>query len=137
MSPRANDTHHSRVSTLMIDCLDAHFDEALAFWSEALGLPPGRRPAAGQRYVDLGSIRGPLYIRLQRVKDHAGFHLDIETDDMNAERQRLETAGARTKYKVKRWWVMEDPSGNPFCLIRPESDAFPRNARAWPTAKDE
>lgn len=127
--------HHSRVSTLMIDALDEHFDDALAFWSEALGLSPTRRPTEGQRYVTLGEIEGPLFIRLQRVEKNPGFHLDVETDDMRAERARMEAAGAHPKYKVKRWWVMEDPSGNPFCLIRPESGEFPGNANEWKTMK--
>ena len=113
----------------MIDCLDEHFDEAVEFWSEALGLAA---TVDDGRYVTLGEIRGPLFIRLQRVKTDAGFHLDIETDDFGAERKRLEAAGGRTKYRVKRWWVMEDPSGNPYCLVRPESDSFPRNAKSWP-----
>ena len=124
-------THHSRVSTLMIDCLDAHFDEALAFWSAALGLSPARRPAEGQRYVKLGKLEGPLFVRLQRVESEPGFHLDIETDDLAAERDRLLAAGGHTKYRVQRWWVMEDPSGNPFCVIRRESEGFPDNATEW------
>ena len=74
----------------MIDCLDEHFDEAVEFWSEALGLAA---TVDDGRYVTLGEIRGPLFIRLQRVKTDAGFHLDIETDDFGAERKRLEAAG--------------------------------------------
>ncbi len=124
-------THHSRVSTLMIDCLDAEFESSLAFWSAALGLAQPRRPQANQRYVTLGQIEGPLFVRAQRVARDPGYHLDIETDDQRAERRRLEAAGGRAKYRVKRWWVMEDPSGTPFCLVRPESDDFPDNAAAW------
>lgn len=119
--------HHSRISTLMIDCRDAEFDAALAFWSQALGLSP-RKPRAGQRYVTLGRIEGPLYIRLQRVAHDPGYHLDIETDDLRAETGRLEAAGARRKYRIKRWWVLEDPAGNAFCVIRPESEDFPDHA---------
>lgn len=127
--------HHSRVSTLMIDCLDEQFDAALAFWSEALGLAPERRPREGERYVTLGRIDGPLFIRLQRVDSDPGFHIDIETEAMQSEVARLEAAGARRKYKVKRWWVLEDPSGNPFCVIRPESDGFPAAAQRWQSNK--
>ena len=123
--------HHSRVSTLMIDCVDAHFDEALAFWSAALGLSPARRPQKGQRYVTLGKIEGPLFVRLQRVDKDPGYHLDVETDAMREEVERLEAAGAQRKYRIQRWWVLEDPSGNPFCVIRPESEGFPDNANDW------
>lgn len=123
--------HHSRVSTLMIDCLEDEFDESVAFWSEALGLQPARRPAAGQRYLTLGELPGTVLVRLQRVSRDPGFHLDLETDSQAAETARLEAAGARRKYRIKRWWVMEDPSGTPFCVIGPESDDFPANARTW------
>lgn len=110
-----------RVSTLMIDCLDQHFDASLAFWSAALELPVQRRPAAGQRYVSLGTLSGPLFVRLQRVAADPGVHLDMECRSPAAERRRLEADGARTHARVKRWWVMEDPSGTRFCLVRPES----------------
>ena len=123
--------HHSRLSTLMIDCLDDEFSDSIAFWSGALGLKPARRPAANERYVTLGRIDGPLYVRLQRVSKDPGYHLDIESDDLPAEVQRLEGHGAARKYRIKRWWVLEDPSGNAFCVIRPESDKFPRGAKRW------
>lgn len=112
--------HHSRISTLMIDCLEEDFEAALAFWWKALGLRP-RWPQPGQRYVTLGPIEGPLTVRLQRVARDPGYHLDIETDDLRAETRRLEAAGATRKYRIRRWWVMEDPAGNAFCVIRPES----------------
>jgi hypothetical protein len=125
--------HHSRLSTLMIDCLDSEFEVSLAFWSEALGLPRSRRPAKNQRYVTLGKIDAPLFVRLQRVDANPGYHLDIESDDMPAEVARLESHGAELKRRVKRWWVVKDPSGNAFCVIRPESENFPRNANRWET----
>ncbi|MEX2494888.1 MAG: VOC family protein [Woeseia sp.] len=123
--------HHSRISTLMIDCLDSEFEESLAFWSQALGMAVARKPASRQRYVTLGKIEGPFYLRLQRVSREPGYHLDVESDDPGAEIRRLEGIGARRKRRVKRWWVAEDPSGNAFCIIRPESDVFPGNARRW------
>jgi Glyoxalase-like domain len=125
--------HHSRLSTLMIDCLDSEFEASVEFWSEALGLPEPRRPAKNQRYLTLGKIEAPLFVRLQRVDANPGYHLDIESDDLAAEVMRLESHGAKHKRRVKRWWVVRDPSGNAFCVIRPESDNFPRNARRWAT----
>lgn len=123
--------HHSRISTVMIDCLDDSFEASLEFWSSALGLPPARRPSAGQRYVTLGELPGTVLVRLQRVSRDPGFHLDLETDSRRDETARLEAAGGRRKYRVKRWWVMEDPSGNPFCVIGPESKGFPADANQW------
>lgn len=123
--------HHSRVSTLMIDCFDDRFTESLDFWATALGLKPARRPTPDQRYVTLGEIQGPLIVRLQKVAKDPGFHLDIESDRVGDEVKRLEAAGARRKYRIKSWWVLEDASGNPFCVIRPESKSFPEFTRQW------
>lgn len=123
--------HHSRVSTLMIDCLADRFNESIDFWTRALGFSRTRRPAGDQRYITLGRIEGPLFVRLQKVDKNPGYHLDIETDRVGAEADRLEAAGARRKYRLKRWWVLEDPSGTPFCVIRPESDDFPKGANQW------
>ncbi len=129
-------THHSRVSTLMIDCHADRFEESIDFWRRALGLPKPRRPAPNQRYLTLGQIEGPLFVRLQKVENSPGYHLDIESDRVGAEADRLESAGARRKYRIKRWWVLEDPSGNAFCVIRPESDGFPDGANRWEDQHD-
>lgn len=118
----------------MIDCPADRFDESLEFWARALGLPKPRRLAEGERYMTLGRIEGPLFVRLQKVEDDPGYHLDIESDRIDAEADRLEAAGATRKYRIKRWWVLEDPSGNALCVIRPESDGFPDNARRWENA---
>jgi len=37
--------------------------------------------------------------------------LDIETDDVEAEVKRLGALGARRVKQIKRWWVMEAPTG--------------------------
>lgn len=126
--------HHSRVSSLLIDCLADGFNESIDFWTRALGFPRPRRPSRRQRYVTLGRIDGPLFVRLQKVDKDPGYHLDIETDRVGAEADRLEAAGAKRKYRLKRWWVLEDPSGTPFCVIRPESDDFPQGANRWEDA---
>lgn len=128
---RKSSSHHSRISTLMIDCLAERFDESIGFWCSALGFSRIRRPSNNQRYVTLGRIDGPLFVRLQKVDKNPGYHLDIESDRVGAEANRLEAAGARRKYRLKRWWVLEDPSGTPFCVIRPESDNFPQGANRW------
>jgi predicted enzyme related to lactoylglutathione lyase len=123
--------HRSRLSTFMIDCLEESFDDSVAFWSEALGLPPARKPSANQRYLTLGTIAGPIHVRMQKVNSDPGYHLDIETDDVSGEVQRLENHGGTRKYRIKRWWVMEDPTGNAFCVVRPESEKFPSGAKRW------
>jgi hypothetical protein len=58
------------------------------------------------------------------------MHLDLETDDIEAEVQRLEALGA-TRYDHQQergfdFWVMRDPWGNEFCVLHSE---LPRAAR--------
>jgi hypothetical protein len=44
-------------------------------------------------------------------------HLDIHTDDVDAEVARLEGLGAKRVQQVQTWWVMLDPAGLPFCVL--------------------
>lgn len=110
--------HRSRLSNLVIDCLDEHFEDCISFWAETFGAPLPRKPRTGQRYVTLKTRPGDPEVLLQRVTCDPGVHLDFETDSIVKESARLEAAGARRKYKIKGWWVMQDPSGNAFCVIR-------------------
>ena len=52
------------------------------------------------------------------------MHLDLETDDVEAEVGRLEALGAtRWDHQTERgfdFWVLHDPWGNEFCVLQPE-----------------
>ncbi|MBO9718296.1 MAG: VOC family protein, partial [Pseudoxanthomonas sp.] len=61
----------------------------------------------------------------------ARVHLDIETDDIEAEVARLEKLGARKVAFVKRWWVMEAPSGHRFCVVRQQREPFGPHLNRW------
>ncbi len=68
---------------------------------------------------------------LQKV-DHPGrIHLDIETDDIEAEVKRLEALGAKRVEFIKRWWVMEAPTGQRFCVVRPQRGPLESHANEW------
>jgi hypothetical protein len=45
------------------------------------------------------------------------MHVDIHTDDLDAEVARLEALGAKREFKAHEWWVMSDPAGLLFCVI--------------------
>jgi len=124
--------HRSQLSQIVIDCLDEHFEDCLTFWAAAFGAPQPPRPRAGQRYVTLKAHPGGLNILLQRVERDPGVHLDFETDSVKKESARMEAAGARRKYKIKSWWVLEDPSGNAFCTIRKQGPDSLADCVSWP-----
>lgn len=81
-------------------------------------------------------LEGPpneMKILVQAVKHESRVHLDIETDDIEAEAIRLEALGAKRIAKVKTWWVMEAPTGQRFCVVRPQRPDLEENANVCPS----
>lgn len=103
----------------IIDCQTNDLDGAAKFWSEALRLPvaeAGLTPNHNYRQLSPGP--GGLNIEVQRVTHPSRVHLDIETDDIPAEVERLEGLGAKVVNRVETWVVMEAPTGHRFCVVR-------------------
>ena len=126
--------HRSRLAGFIIDCQVDDLDAAARFWSGALGATIDN-PNAGDataEYQNFGNTPGDLHIEVQKVAHPSRVHLDIETDDLDAEVARLEALGAKRVGFVKRWWVMEAPTGQRFCVVKmhdPEKGARPNT---WP-----
>jgi predicted enzyme related to lactoylglutathione lyase len=125
--------HRSRLAGFIIDCQTGEPEAAASFWSAALGLPILKSYQEGNaHYSELGDGPGGLQIEVQQVTHASRVHLDIESDDLDAEVARLEALGAKRIEFVKRWWVMEAPTGQRFCVVRmkhPEQGATPN---PWP-----
>lgn len=121
--------HRSRLAGFIIDCQTDDVDHAAAFWSGALGYVAGESYVEGDAaYVEFSGTPADLQIEVQKVQHPSRVHLDIETDDLDAEAARLEALGAKKIAFVKRWWVMEAPTGQRFCIVRmkhPERGAEP------------
>ena len=113
-------THRSRLAGFIIDCNTGDLDAAADFWAHALGCTVADRDAGDgtAEYQMLGGTPGDLHIEVQKVSHPSRVHLDIEADDIDAEAQRLERLGAKKIAFVKRWWVMEAPTGQRFCVVR-------------------
>jgi predicted enzyme related to lactoylglutathione lyase len=110
--------HHSGLGGLIIDCRTDNLDREAQFWSKALGFEI--RPSEDQadsKYVELDTRDGEPYIEVQSVEHPSRVHLDIKTDDLEAEVERLEKLGATRVKRIKHWWVMEAPSGHRFCVV--------------------
>ncbi len=124
--------HKSRLGTIVIDCETDDLSGAEAFWSQALGCPAQHSDdQADEKYVKLVTPDGEVKILLQSVEHPSRVHLDIETNDVEAEVQRLERLGARRVEQTRRWWVMEAPSGHRFCVVRPQRSTFEEDATQW------
>ena len=112
--------HKSRLAGFIIDCDTDDLDGAAAFWGKALGFPAKRfENPAEDDYRLLETGRDGLHIEVQKVDHQSRVHLDIETDNVDAEVERLEALGAIRIAQVKTWWVMEAPSGHRFCVVNP------------------
>jgi predicted enzyme related to lactoylglutathione lyase len=125
--------HKSRLGGFIIDCRCDDLDAAARFWSEALGLQ--QRPAEEQddeKYVTLEPGPGGLDVEVQKVSHESRVHIDIESDDKEAEAKRLEALGAKRVQDFPRWIVMEAPTGQRFCIVGPQTPDFERDAKVWP-----
>lgn len=124
--------HKSQLAGLIIDCQDADLDQAATFWSGALGLEAITDPRSdGSKYRRLETAPGDLEIEVQKVDHPSRVHLDIETDDIEAEVTRLEGLGARKISSVHSWVVMEAPTGQRFCVVRQFRPGFEQSANSW------
>ena len=111
--------HRSRLAGFIIDCNTDDHAAAADFWSRALGYPAGEHEIEGDaEYTSLEGAPSDLYVAVQKVGHAARVHLDIEADDQDAEVARLEALGAKRIGWVKRWWVMEAPTGQRVCVVR-------------------
>jgi len=111
--------HHSRLAGFIIDCKTDDLEKAAEFWSAALGF--SLRDAAEEPHGEYRQmVTGPdePHIEVQRVEHESRVHLDIESDDIEAEVRRLESLGARRLQNVQTWVVMEAPTGQRFCVVR-------------------
>jgi hypothetical protein len=124
--------HRSRLSTLLIDAPADQAAASAAFWAAALGVPTNSPPGEPQFHT-LQDCVPDLVVAVQAVHDAARYHVDIETDDVAAEVQRLAELGA---VEVSSWQgchTLEVPGGHLLCVIPLHSDpaTFARLAQTW------
>jgi predicted enzyme related to lactoylglutathione lyase len=116
--------HRSRLCHFVIDVSD--LDQGVSFWSAALNATDEPVPEQVRHIVR--RLRLPdseIRIFVQKTSDEKAskerMHLDLETDDLEAEVSRLEALGAtRWDYQAEHgFWVLRDPWGNEFCVLPP------------------
>ncbi len=122
--------HRSRLVGFIVDCKGTEPAAAARFWGEALGM---KVTGAEGEYAVLDASARDLHVEVQRVDHESRVHLDIESDDVDAEAARLVALGARRLEKVRTWWVMEAPTGHRFCVVRAKHDLSKApGANVWP-----
>ncbi len=124
--------HRSRLGGLIIDCETDDLEAAARFWSQALGCPLARpENPADPGYIGLQTAPNQPHMEVQKVRHPSRVHVDIETDDIEAEAARLERLGAKRLERIQSWLVMEAPTGQRFCLVRPQRANFEAEANRW------
>ena len=124
--------HKSKLAGFIIDCQTDDLPSAAGFWGAALGMEVRELPAdEADQYVALVDPNANLHVEVQSVKHASRVHLDIETNDIEAEVKRLEALGARRVKQIKRWWVMEAPTGQRYCVVPVTSPDFDSLASTW------
>lgn len=119
----------SRFSELIINCADA--ERMAAFWSEVLDFVELDREEDGSieigpAGVGFGGLQPTLILSpsTDPRPEKQRLHIDINaTDrDQEAELERLLALGARHadigQTGEEPWYVLMDPEGNEFCLLR-------------------
>ena len=109
-------------------------DAAARFWGEALGRPVDlKHPRSRGNYRMLETPPDEPIVEIQRVDHESRVHIDIESDDVEAEVARLQALGARRLDSIKTWVVLEAPTGQRFCVIRAKFPLADKpDATVWP-----
>ncbi len=124
--------HKSQLAGFIIDCQSDDLDQAADFWAQALGMNAESDPDPEEGdYRYLETRPEEIHIEVQKVDHPSRVHLDIETDDIEAEVTRLEKLGAKRIADIRRWVVMEAPTGQRFCVVEPQRANFNSMANRW------
>jgi predicted enzyme related to lactoylglutathione lyase len=126
-------SHRSRAFCgALVDTPRDSFEATKAFWAGALDRT-AKVEDDDPDYASYGEVAPGVEFMVQAVGARsARVHLDIETDDVDAEIARLESLGATVVERIHSWVVMRDPVGIIFCVVRVQiPDAFAAHATTW------
>jgi predicted enzyme related to lactoylglutathione lyase len=124
--------HRSRIGVVLVDHPAVDQERGLAFWAGVQGVEP--TPAGEEPYRSLGTI-GSLMFEHQRLGDDTEprVHLDIESDDVPAEVDRVVALGATVVEAHDEYTILRDPAGLLFCVVPVQTgDDFEAHAVTWP-----
>jgi hypothetical protein len=117
---------------MVIDVPPDQHDAELSFWQAATGLSLTslkRHPEFHGAELT-GSHLGLLIQRLGTGPSRV--HVDIHTDNLDAEVARLEALGAEHVEQAGFWHVLRDPAGLVFCVVPERRGTLDdSNAQRW------
>lgn len=126
--------HRSRLVGVLFDTPAGQVGTEVDFWSRALGTQTYSPPDEEQFTVLIGAV--PDFFTVVQAIDEGAprYHIDIETDDLEAEVARLTALGAELVTRWKDAFTMRSPGGHLLCVVPIHSDpeTFAKAARTWP-----
>jgi len=99
---------------------DHRYDRELAFWRAATGWAD-EHVDAPEFHRLVHREESPLQLLVQRLgpddgAQHARAHLDLGTDDIDAEVERVRSLGAQLLWSGNGFIALRDPLGLVFCV---------------------
>jgi catechol 2,3-dioxygenase-like lactoylglutathione lyase family enzyme len=112
--------HRSRLVQLTLDVPADRYDGELEFWRAATGWAD-EDVDAPEFHRLVHRAESPLQLLVQRLGPddggrHARAHLDLGTDDLDAEVARVRSLGAHVLWANDGFIALRDPLGLPFCV---------------------
>lgn len=109
----------SLVDQVCLDIPPSRWDSEVAFWEQLTGWERGRQSGEFGRLVRPEGQ--PLMFLLQRLDDEqpgVTAHLDLGSDDAEAEAARHVALGATQVRATDGWITLLDPAARPYCVTR-------------------
>jgi hypothetical protein len=121
--------HRILLREVVIDVPTNQVEAASRFWAAAMDTTT--RPLKDYtEFVELVDPAARCVVGLQDVGDApARFHIDIESDNVEAEVDRLVGLGATVEARHRSWVVLRDPAGLLLCVVPPDTPDFAEHAR--------
>lgn len=112
----------AKIGSVVIDCDNP--PALVPFWTAALGYECS---SEGEEFLWLVDPNGEgIRVALQKTDGPKmgknRVHIDLYTEDLNAELVRLQSLGATIlrshEMEGFRWSILQDPAGNEFCVAQ-------------------
>ncbi|KGN38205.1 hypothetical protein N803_10635 [Knoellia subterranea KCTC 19937] len=101
-----------------LDTVEAVSPVSEVFWADATRAKPSSRRGERGEFATLLPDRGDPWVKVQRVLDGGGVHLDLDVDDVATAADEAAQLGATEvhRYSDGNVVVMRSPGGFTFCL---------------------
>ncbi|AEV86104.1 hypothetical protein ACWT_5087 [Actinoplanes sp. SE50] len=124
--------HRSRLFGMLVDTPATEAGAAVSFWTAALG-GSARQDPDEPEYTRVADVVPGVAVVVQAVDDRPRIHLDIETDDVEAETARLLGFGAQLVEDRGGHRILRAPGGHLVCVVPVQSspELFAGDSRVW------